>query len=208
LFQIFLFAFLFGHNYPLYADDPVFSLLDNEDFDQLDLYLADHDINAQYGDSSSTLLVYSILNNKNSVTRYLIEKGANVNQYVNGKSPIMFAAEKGYKSKVSLLASQNAEINSLDADGNTALILEYRFFYGITQVDVIVMNSHGTNAFPERSPMVFLPFWNSITQCHIIVHHGKLRDTHSLLRKGAYVLAGKDIILCNSVFDYGIFLIP
>lgn len=101
----------------------MFSLLDNEDFDQLDLYLADHDINAQYGDSSSTLLVYSILNNKNSVTRYLIEKGANVNQYVNGKSPIMFAAEKGYKSKVSMLVSHKAEINSLDAYGNTALIL-------------------------------------------------------------------------------------
>ncbi len=45
-----------------------------------------------YGDSAATLLVYSILYNKNSVTQYLIDKGADVNQYVNGKSPLMYAA--------------------------------------------------------------------------------------------------------------------
>ena len=117
---------MLGFNCHAYADDPVFSLLDNEDFDKLDPYLEDHDINALYGDSPTTLLVYSILYNKKTVTKYLIEKGADVNQYLNGKSPIMYAAEKGYKSKVSLLVSHNAEINALDANGNTALILAAR----------------------------------------------------------------------------------
>lgn len=123
LFQIFLIACLFGQNFNVYADDPVFGYLENEDFEKLDLYLVDHDINALYGDSASTLLVYSILYNNKRVTQYLIDKGADVNQFQNGKSPLMYAAEKGNKTKVSLLLSHQAEINALDVNENTALIM-------------------------------------------------------------------------------------
>lgn len=115
-----------GPNYHVYAGEPVFRYLDNEEFGKLDLYLADHDIDAPYGDSAATLLVYSILYNKKRVTQYLIDKGADVNQFVNGKSPLMFAAEKGSKAKVSLLLSHQAEINALDAYDNTPLMLAAR----------------------------------------------------------------------------------
>ncbi len=126
LYQIFLIAFLFGQNINVYADDPVFRLLDYEEFKRLDLYLADHDINALYGDSATTLLVYSLLYSNNKVTQYLIDKGANVNQFVNGKSPLMYAVERRNKTKVSLLVSHQAEINALDSLHNTSLILAAR----------------------------------------------------------------------------------
>jgi hypothetical protein len=126
LFQIFLIACLIGQNFTVSAGDPVFGYLDNEDFDRLDLYLADHDINALYGDSAATLLVYSIKYNKNSVTNYLIDKGADVNQFVNRISPLMYAAAMGNNKKVALLVSHQAEINALDSAHNTCLIYAAR----------------------------------------------------------------------------------
>jgi hypothetical protein len=126
LFQISLVACLIGQNFTVSAGDPVFGYLDNENFDSLDSYLADHDINALYGDSAATLLVYSIQYNKNRVTNYLIDKGADVNQFVNGKSPLMYAASKGNKKKVALLASHQAEINALDSVHNTCLFYAAR----------------------------------------------------------------------------------
>ena len=126
LYQIFLIACLFGQSLNVYAGDPVFRYLDNGDYDKLDLYLADHDINTVYDDSAATLLVYSILYNKNRVTHYLIDKGADVNQFVNGLSPLMYAAAKGNKTKVALLVSHQAEINALDSADNTSLIYAAR----------------------------------------------------------------------------------
>ncbi len=144
LYQIFLIAFLFGQNINVYADDPVFRFLDYEEFKKLDLYLADHDINALYGDSATTLLLYSLLYSNNKVTKYLIEKGADVNQFVNGKSPLMYAVEKGNKAKVSLLVSHHAEINALDAYENTSLILAAR--HGdIKTVKYLVRNGAALN---------------------------------------------------------------
>jgi hypothetical protein len=100
--------------------------MDYEDFKKLDLYLADHEINALYGESATTLLVYSLLYNNKRVTKYLIDKGADVNQSVNGKSPLMYAVEGGNKKKVSLLVSHQADINALDSSYNTSLILAAR----------------------------------------------------------------------------------
>ena len=124
--QIFLIACLFGQSFNVFASDPVFLYLDNGDFDKLDVYLADHDINAVYGDSATTLLVYSILYNENRVSHYLIGKGADVNFFVNGKSPLMHAALTGKKQNVALLVSHNAEINALDSALNTCLIYAAR----------------------------------------------------------------------------------
>lgn len=144
LYQIFLIVFLFGQNINVYADDPVFKLLDYEEFKKLDLFLADHDINALYGDSATSLLVYSLLYSNNKVTKYLIEKGADVNLYVNGKSPLMYAVERRNKTKVSLLVSQQAEINALDSLYNTSLILAAR--YGdIKIVKYLVRNGAALN---------------------------------------------------------------
>ena len=126
LYQIFLIACLIGQSFNVFAGDPVFRYLDYGDIDKLDLYLSDNDINAVYGDSAATLLVYSILYNKNRVTHYLIDKGADVNQFVNGKSPLMYAASKGNKTKVALLVSHQAEINALDSADNTSLIYAAR----------------------------------------------------------------------------------
>ena len=119
-------ASLIGQGFHAFASEPVFRYLDNGDFEKLDVYLADHDINAVYGDSAATFLVYSILYSNNRVTEYLIDKGADVNQFVNGKSPLMCAAEKGNKKKIALLVSHQAEVNALDSAHNTSLIYAAR----------------------------------------------------------------------------------
>ncbi len=146
----------------VHAGDPVFRYLDNGNFDTLDAYLADHDINTLYGDSAVSLLVYSIVYNKNRVTFYLIEKGANVNLFVNGKSPLMYAASKGNKQKTAMLVSRGAEINALDSAYNTCLMyaarhgnlktvkylvnsgaaLNHKNLYGSTAYDESVTHSH------------------------------------------------------------------
>jgi hypothetical protein len=137
-------AFLFGQSMNAGTSDPVFTYLDNGDFDQLDLYLDDHDINAVYGDSASTLLVYSILYNKNRVTQYLIEKGADVNFFVNGKSPLMHAAAKGYKRKAAMLVSHHAEINAMDSVHNTCLFYAARHG-NLNTVKFLVRNGAALN---------------------------------------------------------------
>ncbi len=125
-FHIFLMACLSGQSFHAFAGEPVFGYLDNGDFEKLELYLADHDVNTIYGDSATTLLVYSILYSNNRTTQFLIDRGADVNQYVDGKSPLMFAAEKGNKKKVAFLVSHQAEINALDSAHNTSLIYAAR----------------------------------------------------------------------------------
>jgi hypothetical protein len=127
VFQIFLIVILLGQTVLLKAGDPVFRHLDNGDFDRLDEYFKEHDINALYGNDSITLLIYSILNSKNRVTHYLIDQGADVNQYINGKSPLMHAAEAGMRKKVAILVSYEAEINALDSVHNTSLIYAARY---------------------------------------------------------------------------------
>ncbi len=144
LFQIILICILIGQTSTVKAGDPVFQYLDNGDFDRLESYLADHDINALYGDSASTLLVYSILYSKNRVTSYLIDKGADVNQFVNGKSPVMHAAGKGMKKKVDMLVSHQAAINALDSAHNSCLIYATR--YGdLKTVKYLVRNGAALN---------------------------------------------------------------
>ena len=61
-----------------------------------------------------------------NTTRYLIDKGADVNLFVSGKSPLMHAAAFGNRKKVSLLLSGQAEINALDSAHNTSLIYAAR----------------------------------------------------------------------------------
>jgi hypothetical protein len=126
LYHILLIPCLLGQSPDVAAGDPVFKYLDNGEFDKLDQYLQHHDINATYGDSNITVLVYSILHNENKVTRYLIEKGADVNLFVNGKSPLMFAAGIGDNRKVSSLIKNRAEINAVDSAHNTCLIYAVR----------------------------------------------------------------------------------
>lgn len=108
------------------AGDPVFQYMNEGDFEKLDHYLKDHDIDAIYTDSAITLLVYSILYNESRVTRYLIEKGADVNLFANGKSPLMYATSIGHRKKAAMLVNHRADINALDSVGNTCLFYAAR----------------------------------------------------------------------------------
>ena len=155
------------------AGDPVFKYLDEGDFEKLDHYLEDHDINAIYSDSAITLLVYSILYNESRVTRYLIENGADVNLFANGKSPLMYAAAVGNRKKASMLVNRQAEINALDSVYNTCLFYAARHG-NLRMVKYLVRNGvslNHQNKFRETA------YDESVAYAHIEVSKW-LRDVY------------------------------
>ena len=84
----------------------------------------------------------------------LIEAGADVNNVndKNGETILMIASRLGYDKSVEVLIGKGADVNSVDKEGNTALILSAR-----QEPHVIVCECNpepGTQAnqpFPVRS---------------------------------------------------------
>jgi hypothetical protein len=101
--------------------DPVFSWIENGYEDRIEEYLLDHDINKQYDESGTTLLIYSIIHGETRTTALLIKKGANVNLAVEGVSPLMYASSNGEPKEVSDLIDAGANMEARDSEGNTAL---------------------------------------------------------------------------------------
>ena len=109
--------------YPVFASaqDSVFFWVDNGDVYRLAEYLKEHDINAGYGSSDTTLLVRSILYGRTSTCAWFIESGADVNRVTGGLSPLIYAAGTDDPKKMSLLINAGADIEFQDKKGNTAL---------------------------------------------------------------------------------------
>ena len=118
LFPVLVFLFHAGSGF---AEDPVFPLIEEGDIEHIEEYLLDHDINAAYGESGITMLVHAIFYGTVKTTSWLIVKGADVNQAVDGKSPLMYAIETGDIKKVSKLTAAEADMEIQDSGGNTAL---------------------------------------------------------------------------------------
>jgi hypothetical protein len=101
--------------------DSVLSWVEQEETVLLDQYLMDHDINTPLGTPATTLLVRSITQSGTAMTEWIIAKGADVNQKVNGISPLMYASGLEDVKKVRQLIDAGAEIDAFDPDGNSAL---------------------------------------------------------------------------------------
>lgn len=106
---------------PLKAEDPVFQWVENGDVELIETYLETHDVNARYGNSGMTLLVYSILHGKTTTASQLVKLGADVDMHVRDISPLMYASGRENPKKVELLINSGARIADTDPDGNTAL---------------------------------------------------------------------------------------
>ncbi len=105
----------------VFTGDPVFAWIREGDAEGIEQYLQEKDVNARYGKSGMTLLIYSILHGKKSTTALLIEKGADVNLLVDGVSPLMYAAGGDELKTVSALILAGADLEAMDRAGNTAL---------------------------------------------------------------------------------------
>jgi hypothetical protein len=115
---LFLYLFLLP---ALANDNPVYQYISETDISSLAKYLEEHDINSVLEDSNTTLLVYAINHKNPRICNYLIDQGADVNQYIRGRSPLMHASMGMSVRIVRLLVKASAEILALDSINNTAL---------------------------------------------------------------------------------------
>ena len=104
-----------------FAQDPVLTWVEKGDLVNLEEYLQDHDINAGTVEPVTTLLVHSIMHGNVITTEWLIERGADVDQFVDGMSPLMYAAGTDDLKTVKALIEANADIEVRDPEGSTAL---------------------------------------------------------------------------------------
>jgi hypothetical protein len=72
--------------------------------------------------AEETALAYLVVENYVAGVAFLIERGADVNTVDGlGATPLMFAAQLGYRDMVSLLLQHGARVNEIDAIDQTAL---------------------------------------------------------------------------------------
>ncbi len=111
---------------PVRSQDPVYYWIEQGDTASISAFLEDHDINDPLADSGKTILILSILQGDVSTCNWLIEKGADVNLFAGGMSPLMYAASTDDVKKLNLLIEAKADIEAQDSSGNTVLFYAAR----------------------------------------------------------------------------------
>jgi len=131
--RIYIYILLFFSRPVAANEPPIFDYINRNDLDSIAEFLTHHDINGIFGSDSLTILSYSIISGRTRVVDFLLAHGADPNQFVRGKSPLMYAIESGSRSKIKILLDYNATVNTLDNEGNHSLI------YAAIQGDVDII---------------------------------------------------------------------
>lgn len=80
------------------------------------------DINGNYGkDGTKTLLITAINGNEHGMVKFLVRKGADIEQRSKGMTPLMEAASKNNMHITRYLLDRGADVDAVDPNGNTAL---------------------------------------------------------------------------------------
>lgn len=80
------------------------------------------DVNAHHRESGATPLQYAVLTGHTKITRLLLDAGAKLDaEYRDGQSLLHVAAARGYAPIIDLLVAAKADVQALDANGNTPL---------------------------------------------------------------------------------------
>lgn len=99
---------------------------DKEGFEEMALLLIENgaDFSSVADDEDfEELLIFAIKNQNPLIALKLIDSGANLNiTDREGKTALMWAAEKGYQELVQALVSHGIDVNAVDDEGKTALI--------------------------------------------------------------------------------------
>ena len=119
---------LIGNGTPVDARDAIGStpLLDAAWTGEAEIaeFLIEHgaDVNAHHHESGATPLQYAVLTGQAKITRLLLDAGAKLaGDYRDGQSLLHVAAARGYATIIDLLVAAKADVQALDANGNTPL---------------------------------------------------------------------------------------
>lgn len=78
--------------------------------------------------SGSTLLHYSVIHGNGKITKYLNEKGFNINSLnIHGSSPLMLAVENQKADCVKVLLKNNADTNIVDWKKSIAIATSIQY---------------------------------------------------------------------------------
>lgn len=99
-------------------------------------------------------LILATYKNNNEVAKFIIEKGAKIDEISEMGTPLMAAVVKGNLEIVKILINKKANLNLSDSKGNTALIYAVKFqnleivkLLLDTNVDKTKIDSQGKTAF-------------------------------------------------------------
>ena len=113
-------------NSPVIDSPPIFhAATRSEHAPELIQVLLDHgaDLEATASDTHLSVLHWAVGNNTLHATDFLISKGADINRTcMTGKTPLLFAAEKGHTEMVRLLHAKGSDIHVHSRNGGTPLM--------------------------------------------------------------------------------------
>lgn len=130
---------VYGKRSPIYSllcEDDVVGVLDairkNKPEKVSDFLARGKRINKYYTKKAYTLLHFAIKHNRIEIVNLLLEKGANIEQNVHGKTPLMYAIKLKHHEITNVLLKKGADVNAANSDKKTPLI--YCAEYGNLQI--------------------------------------------------------------------------
>ncbi|HUS86956.1 MAG TPA: ankyrin repeat domain-containing protein [Bacteroidales bacterium] len=134
-------------------DSLILASVKNGDISNLnDLFRLPIDLNREYGKEKRTLLAYAIENGQVESVTFLIDKGADIEQPNENKTPLMYAARYGSTMITEILLREGANINFINGDRNTAF--HYAAKYNNLEVLKILY---------ENGAKINIPNWDNWT---------------------------------------------
>ncbi|XP_055532640.1 uncharacterized protein LOC129722861 [Wyeomyia smithii] len=163
-------------------------------------FLMDRDdslINATFDVARRNLLMYAIIDREMSTVEYLISKGIDLNARVIGEvTALHIAASKNDSTVCDLLIVSGAELDAMDSEGRTALVVALEQEY-IPVVEVLL--KHGANSELVRSFRYRAS--NSASLLHKFAHENRIGMVRLLLDQFHFDVS---LVDCNgeTALDY------
>ncbi len=120
-------------------DSVLFRKIESENFEFIDDFIKEHGIDYPVNGNTHTILSIAVRQNSLSVVKYLLNKGADLNNIVNNLSPLMHCAINDRYAIASLLIKNGAKVDLYNTHRNTPLLFASR--YGnLNTVKVLTQN--------------------------------------------------------------------
>ncbi len=148
----------------------LFKLVEEENFDEVKLFLQKHKINLDVKRKNRTALCVAVWNGDVRMVKLLLQHGANPNKGGDWLSPLMFARSAPV---IEVLIEAGADINSRDFVGRTALA--HVLQHSVEGVKVLSDNGADLNT-KDR---------DGFTPLHIAVRWGRVKSAFFLASAGA-----------------------